>query len=118
MLPDYFGFCCSVRAHQNGNRTSLTPDLVLGLHLKIVHFRVIRSCIQGGLTFAGVMNEFGKTETISGLIGLIWRVRDNLSFDVGLRHAITNGHPVNEVRAGLTFGFPLGQFGGRSAQSR
>ena len=63
-------------------------------------------------------NEFGKAETISGLIGLIWRVRDNLSFDVGLRHALTNGHPVNEVRAGLTFGFPLGLFGGRSAQSR
>jgi hypothetical protein len=53
-------------------------------------------------------NEFGKSETISGLIGLIWRVRDNLSFDVGLRHALTNGHPVNELRAGLTFGFPLG----------
>ena len=53
-------------------------------------------------------NEFGKAETISGLIGLIWRVRDNLSFDVGLRHALTNRHPVNEVRAGLTFGFPLG----------
>jgi hypothetical protein len=63
-------------------------------------------------------NEFGKAETISGLIGLIWRVRDNLSFDVGLRHALTNGHPVNEVRAGLTFGFPLGQFSGRSVQSR
>jgi hypothetical protein len=62
--------------------------------------------------------EFGKLETISGLIGLIWRVRDNLSFDVGLRHALTNGHPVNEVRAGLTFGFPLRQFGGHSAQSR
>src|ERR1700722_3330317 len=28
-------------------------------------------------------NEFGKSETISGLIGLIWQVRDNLSFDVG-----------------------------------
>jgi hypothetical protein len=63
-------------------------------------------------------NEFGKSETISGLIGLIWRVRDNLSFDVGLRRALTNGHQVNEVRAGLTFGLPLGQFGGRSAQSR
>jgi hypothetical protein len=63
-------------------------------------------------------NEFGKSETVSGLIGLIWRVRDNLSFDVGLRRALTNGHQVNEVRAGLTFGLPLGQFGGRSAQSR
>jgi hypothetical protein len=63
-------------------------------------------------------NEFGRSETISGLVGLIWRVRDDLSFDVGLRHALTNGHPVNEVRAGLTFGFPLGQFGDRSTQSR
>jgi hypothetical protein len=62
--------------------------------------------------------EFGQSETISGLVGLIWRVRDNLSFDVGLRHALTNGHPVNEVRAGLTFGFPLGEFGGRPAQTK
>ena len=56
--------------------------------------------------------EFGKSETISGLIGAIWRVRDDLSFDVGLRHAFTNGRPINEVRAGLTFGFPLKLFGG------
>jgi hypothetical protein len=62
-------------------------------------------------------NEFGKSETISGLIGLIWKVRDDLSFDVGLRHALTNGHPVNEVRAGMTFGFALRDFG-RSPQSR
>ena len=61
--------------------------------------------------------EFGQSETISGLVGLIWRVRDNLSFDIGLRHALANGHPVSEVRAGLTFGFPLEQFSGR-AQSR
>src|SRR6266849_5726609 len=61
--------------------------------------------------------EFRQSETISGLVGLIWRVRDNLSFDVGLRHAVTNGHPVNEVRAGLTFGFPL-PFGGDPSRSR
>jgi hypothetical protein len=52
-------------------------------------------------------NEFGKMETVSGLVGLIYRVRDDLSFDVGIRHALANGHPVNEIRAGLTFGFPL-----------
>jgi hypothetical protein len=51
--------------------------------------------------------EFGKEQTVSGLVGLIWQVRDNLSFDVATRHALTNGHPVNEIRAGLTFGFPL-----------
>jgi hypothetical protein len=41
----------------------------------------------------------------------IWQVNDKLSFDVGLRHAFTNGRPVNEVRAGLTVGFPTGLFG-------
>jgi hypothetical protein len=62
--------------------------------------------------------EFGQSETVSALIGLIWRVRDNLSFDVGLRHALTNGHPVNEIRAGLTFGFPLQMLGERRQQGR
>jgi hypothetical protein len=38
----------------------------------------------------------------SGLVGLIYRVRDNLSFDVAIPHALTNAHPVNEIRAGLT----------------
>ena len=52
-------------------------------------------------------NELGQSKTISGLVGVIWQVRDNLSFDIGLRHAWTNGHALNEIRAGLTFGFPL-----------
>lgn len=51
--------------------------------------------------------EFGRTRTVSGLVGLIWKVRDDLSFDVGLRHAITNNHSIDEIRAGMTFGFPL-----------
>jgi hypothetical protein len=33
--------------------------------------------------------EFGVEETISGLVGLIWRVSDKLSFDVAFRHALT-----------------------------
>jgi hypothetical protein len=51
--------------------------------------------------------EFGKAETVSGLVGLIWQVREDLSFDAGLRHAITNGHPVNEIRAGMTVAFSV-----------
>ena len=51
--------------------------------------------------------EFGLEETVSGLIGLIWQVSDKLSFDLAYRHAVTNGHPVNEIRAGLTFAVPL-----------
>lgn len=60
-------------------------------------------------------NEFGKQETFSGLVGLIYRVRDDLSFDVAIRHAFTGGHAVNEIRAGLTFGFPLSLFEGHAA---
>jgi len=51
--------------------------------------------------------EFGKAETVSGLVGLIWQAREDLSFDLGVRHAVTNGHGLNEVRAGLTFAFPV-----------
>jgi hypothetical protein len=55
--------------------------------------------------------EFGQAHTLSALIGAIWQVNDKLSFDVGFRHAITNGLNVNEIRAGLTVGFmsPLGR---------
>ena len=57
--------------------------------------------------------EFGRAHTLSGLVGAIWQVNDKLSFDVGFRHAITNGSSVNEIRAGLTVGFmtPFGRPG-------
>jgi hypothetical protein len=53
--------------------------------------------------------EVNRTNTISGLLGLIWQVRDNLSFDAAYRHAITNGRPVDEIRMGTTVGFSLPQ---------
>ena len=58
--------------------------------------------------------ECGQAHTVAALIGAIWQVRDNLSFDVGLRHALTNGSRVDEIRAGVTFGFPLHGFGGNA----
>jgi hypothetical protein len=51
--------------------------------------------------------EFGVFHTLSGLVGAIWQVSDKLSFDVGFRHALVNGSKVDEIRAGLTVGFPL-----------
>ena len=51
--------------------------------------------------------EFGRSRTASGLIGAIWQIKDELSLDVGFRHANTNGRPVDELRMGMTFGFPL-----------
>ena len=44
---------------------------------------------------------------MSGLAGLIWQVREDLSFDVGLRPALTNGRPVDELRAGMTVSFSV-----------
>ena len=48
-----------------------------------------------------------ETETRSALVGAIWQVRDNLSFDAAFRYALVNGHAVNEIRAGLTFAFKV-----------
>ena len=48
-----------------------------------------------------------QSQTFSALVGAIWQARDNLAFDVGLRYALVNGRPVNELRAGVTFGFPV-----------
>ena len=50
---------------------------------------------------------FNQSQTFSALVGAIWQLRDNLAFDMGLRYAQVNGRPVNELRAGVTFGFPL-----------
>jgi hypothetical protein len=47
--------------------------------------------------------EFNTTETFSVLAGAIWKVRDDLSFDFGVREAWVNHQPVTEIRAGLTF---------------
>ncbi len=48
-----------------------------------------------------------ETETRSALVGAIWQVRDDLSFDVAYRYALDNGRAVNEIRAGLTFAFKV-----------
>jgi hypothetical protein len=51
-------------------------------------------------------DDVGSAQTVSGLIGAIWQVRDDLAFDVAARHARVDGQPVTELRAGLTFSFP------------
>jgi hypothetical protein len=46
-----------------------------------------------------------QTESRSALIGAIWQVNNDLSFDAAFRYALVNGQPVKEIRAGLTFAF-------------
>ena len=48
-----------------------------------------------------------QTQIYSALVGAIWQVRDDLSFDAAFRYALVNGRPVNEIRAGLTFAFKV-----------
>jgi hypothetical protein len=47
------------------------------------------------------------SQTFSALAGAIWQVNDKLSFDVAFRYASVDRRPVSELRAGMTFGFPL-----------
>jgi hypothetical protein len=47
----------------------------------------------------------GSTRVNSGLVGAIWRVRDGLSFDVGVRSAKAGDEQTHEVRLGLTWAF-------------
>ena len=51
---------------------------------------------------------FTETEARSALLGAIWQVRDDLSFDAAFRYAVVNGRPVDEVRVGVTFAFDAG----------
>lgn len=44
----------------------------------------------------------GGGYTRSALAGAIWPVKDDLSFDIGLRRARTDGYGITEIRVGLT----------------
>jgi hypothetical protein len=55
-----------------------------------------------------VEGERGSPTTVSGLVGAIWRVREGLSFDAGVRLARAGGVDTTEVRLGLTWAFKVG----------
>jgi hypothetical protein len=58
---------------------------------------------------AELILEQDAGRTVSGLIGAIWQLRDNLSVDAGWRVARLDGHDLHEVRAGFTWGFSVGR---------
>ena len=47
----------------------------------------------------------GSARVNSGLVGAIWRARDGLSLDVGLRYAKAGEDQIHELRLGLTWAF-------------
>jgi hypothetical protein len=88
--------------------TNLTPDqhgeLFLSTILEGPNKWKVRPVAE--FYFDGVTNG---PSTFSALVGAIWQVNDKLSFDIAIRQAWVDGRPVSELRAGLTFGFPLGK---------
>lgn len=86
--------------------TNLTPDQ----HGEVLLDAIIEGPIKW--TVRPVLEVYSdsvisQSQTYSALVGAIWQVRDNLAVDLGLRYALVNGRPVSELRAGVTFGFPL-----------
>jgi hypothetical protein len=51
----------------------------------------------------------GSPRVVSRLIGMIWRSKEQLSFDIGIRSAASGDQHINEIRVGLTWGFSMGK---------
>ncbi len=76
------------------------PDLFLGAILEGPYSWAVRPVAE-------VFGEqaSGSPRTTSRLVGAIWRFRDGLSFDVGIRRAHDGNETVRELRLGLTCTF-------------
>jgi hypothetical protein len=78
------------------------PDVFLGAILEGPHTWSVRPVAE-------IFTEraTGNARINSRLVGAIWRLRDGLSFDAGLRYAQSGDEPVHELRLGLTWAIPL-----------
>jgi len=76
------------------------PDLFLGAILEGPYSWAVRPVAE---IFAEQAS--GTSRTTSALVGAIWRPREYLTFDVGLRYAHSGDEAVREIRLGLTWTF-------------
>jgi len=76
------------------------PDLFLGAILEGPYAWAVRPVAE-------VFGEqaSGSARITSRLVGAIWRVREDLSFDVGVRRAHDGNETIRELRLGLTCTF-------------
>ena len=76
------------------------PDVFLGAILEGPYTWTVRPVVE-------VFGEqaSGSPRTSSALLGAIWRARDDLTLDLGLRYAHAGEDLVREVRLGLTWTF-------------
>ena len=97
------------------------PDLTVHVNGAVAWTRAHRLGLFGGAIFevhdswtvrpvaeVFVEGEHDAPTAVSGLVGAIWRVRDGLSFDAGLRLARAGGVNTTEIRAGFTWAFHVG----------
>jgi hypothetical protein len=73
-------------------------DLLLGAILEGPYTWAVRPVAE-----VFVEQQVGGGRTRSNLFGAIWRIRDGLSFDLGVRQAHVGSEGVHEVRLGLTW---------------
>jgi hypothetical protein len=96
-------------------------DLTVHLNGAVLWTRAHEPGALGGLILEGhdawavrpvaevlVEGERDSPTTVSGLIGAIWRAREGLSFDAGVRLARAGSVDTTELRLGLTWGFKVG----------
>jgi hypothetical protein len=76
------------------------PDLFLGAILEGPHSWVVRPVAE---VFAEQAS--GGSRITSRLVGAIWRARDDLSLDIGIRRAHDGNETIRELRLGLTWTF-------------
>jgi hypothetical protein len=76
------------------------PDLFLGVILEGPNRWRVRPVAE---VFAEQAK--GGERINSALVGAIWRVREGLSFDAGVRSAQAGSESIHEVRLGLTWAF-------------
>ncbi len=76
------------------------PDVFLGAIIEGPSIWIIRPVAE---VFAEQAK--GSPRTRSHLVGAIWRAREGLSFDFGLRSGSFGSEPIHEVRVGLTWAF-------------
>ena len=76
------------------------PDLFLGTILEGPIAWRVRPVAE---VFAERPRDGPRTNSL--LVGAIWRLREGLSFDAGLRSAQAGGEAVHELRLGLTWAF-------------
>ena len=78
------------------------PDLFLGAILEGPHAWRVRPVAE---VFAEQARAGERITSV--LAGAIWRAREGLSFDLGVRSAKAGDEPIHELRLGLTWAFAL-----------